>query len=149
MKMLLHAATLLLMSFPVSAIAAFSLGQDNELFTGRAGPAQIDCRSDIAEMSSLASDVPRAGGEHNQLSASDKHPHFASFQLESKQAQLFAQAKRRTSTQFEELALPDGRKMTKVSGQFGTYCVYKESVALTKGRDQITAGVRTMVTACP
>ena len=39
--------------------------------------------------------------------------------------------------------------MTKVSRGGISYCVYKESVGLTKGRDQLSDGVRTMVTTCP
>ena len=50
----------------------------------------------------------------------------------------------------EETALPDGRRMTRVTS-FGTvYCVYKEnSAGLTGGRDTMSEGVRDKVTSCP
>lgn len=50
----------------------------------------------------------------------------------------------------EETALPDGRRITKVT-RFGmVYCVYKENPAgLTGGRDTMSEGVRDKVTSCP
>lgn len=49
----------------------------------------------------------------------------------------------------EQIDLGDGRFMTKVHGPIGTYCVYKETMAVSGGRDQIQSGVRTKVTTCP
>lgn len=49
----------------------------------------------------------------------------------------------------EQIDLGDGRFMTKVRGPLGTYCVYKETMAVSGGRDQIQSGVRTKVTTCP
>jgi hypothetical protein len=62
---------------------------------------------------------------------------------------LFSRAFRDRSIRLEELSLPDGRRMTKVHSGSTTYCVYKESLGLTKGRDQLAGGVRTMATSCP
>lgn len=81
--------------------------------------------------------------------ANGQQPPTATLQTESKQARLFAQAARNKTMQLEEVRLADGRRMTKVHGSKGTYCVYKESVGLTKGRDQLSSGVRTMTTTCP
>ncbi|MEN9868382.1 MAG: hypothetical protein RL748_3972 [Pseudomonadota bacterium] len=49
----------------------------------------------------------------------------------------------------EQIDLGDGRFMTKVRGPLGTYCVYKETMAVSGGRDQSQSGVRTKVTTCP
>jgi hypothetical protein len=50
----------------------------------------------------------------------------------------------------EELTMPDGRLMTKVrTPGGGSFCAYKESNALTGGRDPFRDGIRTMVTNCP
>ena len=82
-------------------------------------------------------------------SAANQQFATAPLQAESKAARLFDQASRNKTTRLEEVQLPDGRRMTQVHGSKGTYCVYKESVNLTKGRDQLTSGVRTMTTTCP
>lgn len=50
----------------------------------------------------------------------------------------------------EEITMPDGRLMTKVrTPGGGSFCAYKESNALTGGRDPFRDGVRTLVTNCP
>lgn len=50
----------------------------------------------------------------------------------------------------EEITMPDGRLMTKVRRPGGgSFCAYKESNALTGGRDPMCDGIRTLVTNCP
>lgn len=50
----------------------------------------------------------------------------------------------------EEITMPDGRLMTKVrTPGGGSFCAYKESNALTGGRDPMRDGIRTLVTNCP
>jgi len=52
------------------------------------------------------------------------------------------------SVTYEELTLPDGRHMTKIHTPAGTMCAYKESNALTGGRDPFQDGIRTKIVAC-
>lgn len=55
-----------------------------------------------------------------------------------------------SGTTMEEVSTPDGRLMTKVrTPGGGTYCAYKETNALTGGRDPFRDGVKTKVTSCP
>lgn len=55
-----------------------------------------------------------------------------------------------SGTTTEEVVTPDGRLMTKVrTPGGGTYCAYKESNALTGGRDPFRDGIKTKVTSCP
>ena len=55
-----------------------------------------------------------------------------------------------SGTTTEEVVTPDGRLMTKVrTPGGGTYCAYKETNALTGGRDPFRDGIKTKVTSCP
>jgi hypothetical protein len=56
---------------------------------------------------------------------------------------------RDSSMTVEEVTLPDGRLMTKIHGPAGTYCAYKESNAVTGGRDPFRDGVKTKIGTCP
>jgi hypothetical protein len=49
----------------------------------------------------------------------------------------------------KQITMPDGRLMTKVRTPGGSFCAYKESNALTGGRDPFRDGIRTLVTNCP
>ena len=49
----------------------------------------------------------------------------------------------------EQITMPDGRLMTKVRTQGGSFCAYMESNALTGGRDPFRDGVKTKVGNCP
>lgn len=53
-------------------------------------------------------------------------------------------------TTLEEVTTSDGRLMTRVRTPGGsTYCAYKETNAITGGRDPFRDGVKTKVTSCP
>lgn len=53
-------------------------------------------------------------------------------------------------TTMEEVTTADGRVMTRVrSPGGGTYCAYKESNAVTGGRDPFRDGIKTKVATCP
>lgn len=49
----------------------------------------------------------------------------------------------------EELTLSDGRKMTKVVGSGGTYCISTDSVGASDGIDYMQSGVKKKMTNCP
>jgi hypothetical protein len=49
----------------------------------------------------------------------------------------------------EQLTTTDGRLMTRVRTRGGVFCAYKDSNALTGGRDPFRDGVRTSITTCP
>lgn len=49
----------------------------------------------------------------------------------------------------EDIISPDGRRMTKVTGPGGTYCVRKEGAGATDGLDAMQNGVRAKTTNCP
>ena len=71
---------------------------------------------------------------------------------DSAQARLekgIAAAAKPTSTSMEDFTSPDGRRMTKVTGPDGTYCVRKEGAGATDGLDTIQNGVRAKTTNCP
>lgn len=53
-------------------------------------------------------------------------------------------------TTLEEVTTSDGRLMTRVRTPGGsTYCAYKETNAITGGRDPFRDGVKTKVSSCP
>lgn len=53
-------------------------------------------------------------------------------------------------TRFEQVAMPDGRMMTKVhTPGGGTYCAFQESNGLTGGRDPFRDGNKVKVMTCP
>jgi hypothetical protein len=64
-------------------------------------------------------------------------------------ASNIASAFKRQATTVEEVLMADGSRMSKVHTPGGTYCAYKESNAVTGGRDPFKDGVRTKVTSCP
>lgn len=54
-----------------------------------------------------------------------------------------------SGTTMEDVTLADGRVMTKVrTPGGGTYCAYKETNAVTGGRDPFRDGIQTKVTSC-
>lgn len=67
--------------------------------------------------------------------------------LQSTLQKGFAAAARPGNAGMEEVVLPDGRRMTKVVGPSGTYCVMRESAAAIGIDPQ--RGAQTMVTTCP
>lgn len=50
---------------------------------------------------------------------------------------------------YENITLPDGRLMTKVTSGGHSFCAYKESNALTGGRDPFRDGIKTKISSCP
>jgi hypothetical protein len=60
-----------------------------------------------------------------------------------------AAAAKPNTTSMEEITFPDGRRMTKVTGPDGTYCVRKEGAGATDGLDTMQNGVRAKTTNCP
>ena len=49
----------------------------------------------------------------------------------------------------EEVTFPDGRRMTKVYGPTGTYCIFTRSVGTTAGLDVIQDGMQQFSGTCP
>lgn len=71
---------------------------------------------------------------------------------DSAQARLekgIAAAAKPTTFSMEDIISPDGRRMTKVTGPDGTYCVRKEGAGSTDGLDTMQNGVRAKTTNCP
>lgn len=79
------------------------------------------------------------------LNMSDRKPMAEQTALASNIASAF----KRQATTVEEVLMADGSRMSKVHTPSGTYCAYKESNAVTGGRDPFKDGVRTKVTSCP
>lgn len=61
---------------------------------------------------------------------------------------LAAAAKPRSLTT-EDFTLADGRKMTKVIGPAGTYCIFSELASASDGIDHLQNGMKTRTTSCP
>ncbi len=78
-----------------------------------------------------------------------KPPTAPAYSANSSFKRQLEKSQRRQGTQIIESVMPDGRRMSKVITPYSTYCAYKESNALTKGRDVMQSGVRTMITSCP
>ena len=79
-------------------------------------------------------------------------PRFPDAAPNSTQARLekgIAAAAKQNVTTMEEIVSPDGRRMTRVVGPNGTYCVRKEGAGATDGLDMIQGGVRAKTTNCP
>lgn len=79
------------------------------------------------------------------LNMTDRKPMAEQTALASNIASAF----KRQATTVEEVLMADGSRMSKVHTPGGTYCAYKESNAVTGGRDPFKDGVRTKVTSCP
>lgn len=79
------------------------------------------------------------------LNMTDRKPMAEQTALASNIASAF----KRQGTTVEEVLMADGSRMSKVHTPSGTYCAYKESNAVTGGRDPFKDGVRTKVTSCP
>lgn len=79
------------------------------------------------------------------LNITDRKPMAEQTALASNIASAF----KRQATTVEEVLMADGSRMSKVHTPSGTYCAYKESNAVTGGRDPFKDGVRTKVTSCP
>ena len=79
-------------------------------------------------------------GVHN-----DRH----SVAREDRLAAGIAAAYRGHTTSFVELRGNDGSPITKVIGPMGTYCVARDSNAITGGRDPFRDGVRDKIVSCP
>ncbi|MES2076916.1 MAG: hypothetical protein V4462_14990 [Pseudomonadota bacterium] len=79
------------------------------------------------------------------LNMTDRKPMAEQTALASNIASAF----KRQATTVEEVLVADGSRMSKVHTPSGTYCAYKESNAVTGGRDPFKDGVRTKVTSCP
>lgn len=79
------------------------------------------------------------------LNMTDRKPMAEQTALASNIASAF----KRQATTVEEILMADGSRMSKVHTPSGTYCAYKESNAVTGGRDPFKDGVRTKVTSCP
>ncbi len=79
------------------------------------------------------------------LNMTDRKPMAEQTALASNIASAF----KRQATTVEEVLMADGSRMSKVHTPSGTYCAYKESNAVTGGRDPFKDGVRTKVTSCP
>ncbi|WP_139236236.1 hypothetical protein [Rugamonas rubra] len=79
------------------------------------------------------------------LNMTDRKPMAEQTALASNIASAF----KRQATTVEEVLMDDGSRMSKVHTPSGTYCAYKESNAVTGGRDPFKDGVRTKVTSCP
>jgi hypothetical protein len=131
------------------AFANASAQQGGALEAAQACMAQEACRNAVMTEDPKAAKPDDAGPAKDRAAPNNDARKAGALQSESKEAQLFSTATKPAGTQFDELILPDGRRMTKVSRGGISYCVYKESVGLTKGRDQLSDGVRTMVTTCP
>ena len=70
--------------------------------------------------------------------------------LQSKFEKGISGAARTHEDSLEETALPNGRRMTKVTRSGVVYCVYKEnSAGIIGGRDTMSEGVRDKVISCP
>lgn len=111
--------------------------------------AALDCRHDTLTATSVTSDTIKAAADPLEPPPPSMFRSRMPLRGDSRREMLIARAAHASSIRIEELQLPDGRRLSKVHGAHGAYCVYKESVGLTKGRDQLTAGVRTMMTSCP
>jgi hypothetical protein len=65
---------------------------------------------------------------------------------QSRFEKAIAAAAKPRATIMETVTLSDGRKMTKVAGPNGSYCVMADASNL---NDHLPGGVRTQVTTCP
>jgi hypothetical protein len=81
--------------------------------------------------------------------ASPKLLEAAPDSIQSKLEKSIAVAAKPRSTTMEEIAYSNGRRMTKIVGPGGTYCVTEEGVGATNGLDMIQNGVRKKTTNCP
>jgi hypothetical protein len=72
-----------------------------------------------------------------------------SFARQDRLAAGIAAAYRVHTTSFVELRRNDGSPITKVIGPMGTYCVARDSNAITGGRDPFRDGVRDRIVSCP
>ena len=68
---------------------------------------------------------------------------------QSKLEKGIAAAGRPVAITMENFTLADGRRMTKVIGPNGTYCVTTDSIGLTRGLDVMQNGVQSRTTNCP
>lgn len=66
----------------------------------------------------------------------------------SKLERGIAAAARADRPSLAEKTLPDGRRITKVSGPGGTYCVIEGNVGTPGGVDQMQRGVQQRTTSC-
>lgn len=76
------------------------------------------------------------------LNMAERH---ISYQRPALERAIASAHKPRGPLRIEELRMSDGRAVSRI----GNMCAYKESNALTGGRDVIQNGVRTMFTTCP
>lgn len=78
-----------------------------------------------------------------------KLPQAAPNSMQSRLEKGIAAAAKPGATKMEDMISTDGRRMTKVTGPEGTYCVRKEGAGATDGLDMMQGGVRSKTTNCP
>lgn len=78
-----------------------------------------------------------------------KLPEAAPNSTQSRLEKGIAAAAKPQATTMEDIVSADGRRMTRVVGPNGTYCVRKEGAGATDGLDMIQGGVRAKTTNCP
>ena len=84
-----------------------------------------------------------------RAAAPNRLPSLNNSSSRSKFEQSFTAAGVSRSVTLETITLADGRKMTKVIGPHGTYCVTMESNSGAGGLDPTQNGIRKKTTTCP